>query len=44
MTIWSTDGTLVWDSGDQIEQAVKAEIPANFNASNDDNVFDASQR
>ncbi len=40
VTIWSTDGALVWDSGDQIEQAVNSKIPGNFNTSNDDNVFD----
>jgi hypothetical protein len=39
-SIWRTDGTQVFDSGDQIEQIVKAKFPANFNASHDNNTMD----
>ena len=41
VTIWGTDGTRVWDSGDQIEKQVEATIPAGFNSTNDaPNSFD----
>ncbi|MEL7169048.1 MAG: choice-of-anchor I family protein, partial [Bacteroidota bacterium] len=33
-TIWTTDGTLVFDSGDALEQITAAEIPAYFNSNN----------
>lgn len=39
-SIRKTDGTLVWDSGDQLEQITAAEVPANFNASHDSNALD----
>jgi hypothetical protein len=40
-SIWSArTGELVWDSGDQMEQRVAAEQPANFNANNTSNRFD----
>ena len=31
-SVWSADGTLVWDSGDQLEQIINTLLPANFNA------------
>lgn len=31
-SIWSTDGELVWDSGDALEQITHAAAPANFNS------------
>ena len=40
-SIWTTDGTLVFDSGDQLEQTTAAAFPAFFNASNEDNAFDS---
>lgn len=41
-SIWNaTTGALVWDSGDQFEQIVARELPANFNCQNDDNDFDS---
>jgi hypothetical protein len=40
MTIWTADGQRIWDSGDQIEQAVAAALPARFNSTNDANTFD----
>ncbi len=36
-SIWDTDGRLVWDSGDQIEQILAREDPLHFNSTNDDN-------
>ncbi len=36
-TIWSDNGTLVWDSGDQFEQITAQRFPQNFNASNSNN-------
>lgn len=39
-SIWTTDGELVGDTGDVLEQATAAAIPANFNATNDANNFD----
>jgi hypothetical protein len=32
MSIWSADGVLVWDSGDQIEQFIAATFPDDFNS------------
>lgn len=40
-SIRRTDGTLVWDSGDDLEQIVAAANPASFSASNTDNSFDS---
>jgi hypothetical protein len=37
VSIWTADGRLVWDSGDQIENAVKAVLPEDFNSTNDEN-------
>jgi 2',3'-cyclic-nucleotide 2'-phosphodiesterase/3'-nucleotidase/5'-nucleotidase len=37
ISIWSADGTLVWDSGDALEQAVAELLPEHFNANNTDN-------
>ncbi len=31
-SVWNSDGTLVWDSGDQLEQIVNTLLPTNFNA------------
>lgn len=39
-SIRKLDGTLVWDSGDQLEQITAAADPAFFNASNTNNLFD----
>lgn len=36
-TIWNTDGTVVYDSGDEIAQQVYAADPDNFNSTNDNN-------
>ncbi len=36
-SIWSDNGTLVWDSGNQFEQITAQRFPANFNASNSNN-------
>jgi LVIVD repeat len=34
-TIWNADGSLKWDSGDQIEQKIKELLPAYFNSDNE---------
>lgn len=39
-SIWTTDGTLVFDSGDQIERLIAATDPAAFNVSNSNNTVD----
>lgn len=39
-SIWKTDGTLVFDSGDELEWLTALAYPANFNASNSNNNFD----
>jgi hypothetical protein len=39
-SIWTTDGRLVWDSGDAIEQITAEAHPGFFNASNSNNTFD----
>jgi hypothetical protein len=39
-SIWTTDGTLVWDSGDLFEQTTALTSPTNFNSTNDANEFD----
>ncbi|HEY8588432.1 MAG TPA: choice-of-anchor I family protein [Naasia sp.] len=39
-TIWSADSTRIWDSGDILERATAAAYPANFNASNENNILD----
>jgi hypothetical protein len=40
-SIWTTDGTQVFDSGSDFERIVAARDPAFFNASNDDRTFDS---
>jgi hypothetical protein len=40
-SIWSTDGTQVYDSGSEFEHIVAASNPLFFNASNDDRNFDS---
>jgi hypothetical protein len=41
-SIWTTTGSLVFDSGDALEQITAAAFPANFNSNNDaNNSFDA---
>lgn len=37
ISIWASDGTLVYDSGDQIEQITAQTYPDDFNATNDEN-------
>ena len=39
-SIWSEDGRLVFDSGDELEQITAAAYPLNFNASNTNNTRD----
>lgn len=39
-TIWTPDGDLVYDSGDDFEQITAAAYPDNFNASNTNNTLD----
>ncbi len=39
-SIRRVNGTLVYDSGDQLEQITASVLPDNFNASDDDNAFD----
>lgn len=39
-TIWSTDGEITWDSGDDFEQITATAYPDNFNASNTNNSLD----
>ena len=39
-SIRTTDGTLVWDSGDVIEKQIAARYPAYFNVSNNNNTFE----
>lgn len=34
-TVWTADGTKVWDSGDQIEQRIKELLPDFFNSDNE---------
>lgn len=36
-SVWSADGTLVWDSGDEFESILAAELPEVFNSTNDEN-------
>lgn len=40
-SIWSAQGSLVWDSADEFEQVTAAAFPANFNANNSANDFDS---
>ena len=39
-SIWSTDGTQVYDSGSDLERITAGAVPANFNASNSNSTFD----
>jgi hypothetical protein len=41
MSIWTADGTRVWDSGDILEQQTALALPAHFNNNNDENAFDS---
>ena len=41
MTVWNSKAQQVADTGDEFERITAAEHPANFNASNDNNTFDA---
>lgn len=41
LSIWSADGKLVFDSGDELERITAAAAPAFFNASGTDNAFDS---
>ncbi|MEM7523097.1 MAG: choice-of-anchor I family protein [Pseudomonadota bacterium] len=36
-SVWSSDGQLVWDSGDQFERITAERLPKNFNSTNDEN-------
>jgi 2',3'-cyclic-nucleotide 2'-phosphodiesterase/3'-nucleotidase/5'-nucleotidase len=39
-SIWNADGSLVWDSGDQIETITADRLGQKFNTSNDDNKYE----
>jgi hypothetical protein len=39
-TVWSSDGTKVWDSGDDFERITAAEVPASFNSDGTAATFD----
>lgn len=39
-SVWADDGTLLSDSGDDFERITATQLPANFNANNDENDFD----
>ncbi len=39
-SIWDASGSLVWDSGDDLERITAAKYPLNFNTSNSNNEFD----
>lgn len=41
VTLWNTDGNLVWDSGDLMEKVTSMAYPTRFNASNTDASFDS---
>ncbi|NEO82666.1 MAG: alkaline phosphatase [Spirulina sp. SIO3F2] len=36
-SVWSADGSLVWDSGSQFERTLAEALPENFNSTNDEN-------
>ena len=40
ISVWTEDGQLVWDSGDELEQITAQAFPGFFNASNTNNTFD----
>ena len=40
LTVWTPDGTAVWDSGDLFEQVTATVYPTRFNASNTNNTRD----
>ncbi|MBA2321098.1 MAG: choice-of-anchor I family protein [Deltaproteobacteria bacterium] len=40
ISVRSETGELLWDGGDELEQLVASEHPANFNANHEDNAFD----
>ncbi|MEV5414316.1 choice-of-anchor I family protein [Thermopolyspora sp. NPDC052614] len=37
ISIWSAKGELLWDSGDELERLIARELPAHFNADNEEN-------
>jgi DNA-binding beta-propeller fold protein YncE len=39
-SVWTADGALVWDSGDDFERITAAAFPQHFNASNTNNTLD----
>lgn len=39
-SVWSADGQLIWDSGDDLERIAAAAYPSNFNASSTNNTLD----
>jgi hypothetical protein len=39
-SVWTTEGQLVWDSGDDFERITAAAYPTRFNASNSNHTFD----
>jgi hypothetical protein len=43
-SIWNSQGGLVWDSADQLEQLTASRFPANFNCSNTNNTRDNRSR
>jgi hypothetical protein len=40
ISVWTEDGELLWDSGDQLERITALALPGFFNASNTNNTFD----
>lgn len=36
-SVWNSSGTLVWDSGDDLEQITAEQLPDHFNSTNDEN-------
>lgn len=40
-SVWTPEGRLVWDSGEQMERIMEANAPEAFNVSNADNVVDS---
>jgi hypothetical protein len=40
ISVWATNGNLLWDSGDELEQVTALALPNHFNANNNDNEID----